>query len=51
MQNEHLASFTPSASDADSKDNELWRIAKRRAAFKISAFTYVTVNCMLMGIW
>jgi len=50
MQNE-TTSYTSSTSDADSKDKELWMIAKRRAAFKISAFTYVAVNCMLIAIW
>ncbi|HEX8279083.1 MAG TPA: 2TM domain-containing protein [Segetibacter sp.] len=33
------------------KENGLWVIAKRRAAFKISAFTYVMVNSLLVAIW
>src|SRR5215210_2559373 len=51
MQNEQSSPYANSTSDMDSRDNELWRIAKRRAAFKISAFSYVTVNCMLIAIW
>ncbi|MCW3108505.1 MAG: hypothetical protein JWQ09_3011 [Segetibacter sp.] len=49
MQNE--SSYTNTQSKEDSRDNELWIVAKRRAAFKISSFTYVTVNCMLIAIW
>jgi hypothetical protein len=33
------------------KDAALWRIAKRRAAFKLSVATYVVVNCLLLAIW
>lgn len=50
MQNE-TASYTNPATDVGDRDNQLWIIAKRRAAFKISAFTYVAVNCMLVAIW
>lgn len=50
MQNESPVSFTDPA-DKNDRDNELWIIAKRRAAFKISAFSYVTVNAMLVAIW
>lgn len=48
MQNE-TASYANA--DGDDKNSELWMIAKRRAAFKISAFTYIAVNCMLIAIW
>lgn len=51
MQNESFSSVTNSTSNASGRDNELWQIAKRRAAFKISAFIYVIVNCMLIAIW
>ncbi|GEO10369.1 2TM domain-containing protein [Segetibacter aerophilus] len=37
--------------DANVRDNELWQIARRRAAFKIGIFSYATVNCMLIAIW
>ncbi len=50
MQNESTP-YTNTSSHADGRDNELWQIAKRRASFKISAFSYVAVNCFLMGIW
>ena len=50
MQNETVSYANPTI-DSDAKDNHLWNIAKRRAGFKISAFTYVAVNCMLIGIW
>lgn len=49
MQNETFLSVN--AVDGHTKDNELWQIAKRRAAFKISAFSYVSVNCLLVAIW
>ncbi len=51
MQNEQPNSYTNPTSNVESKDNELWQIAKRRTAFKISAFSYVTVNLMLIAIW
>lgn len=43
--------LTKTIADGDVRDNELWQIAKRRAAFKISACSYVTVNCMLIVTW
>ena len=51
MQNEQSFPYTPAGANEGSKDNELWVIAKRRASFKISAFSYVTVNFMLVAIW
>lgn len=33
------------------KDEALWMIAKKRAAFKKSLFTYVIVNLFLWAIW
>lgn len=33
------------------KDPELWQIAKTRAAFKITALSYLAVNCLLIFIW
>lgn len=51
MQNESSISHTNTLSKEDSRDNELWQIAKRRAAFKISLFTYVVVNSLLVAIW
>jgi hypothetical protein len=50
MQNE-MISHTNSAVDSDERDRQLWSVAKRRAGFKISAFTYVIVNSMLIAIW
>jgi hypothetical protein len=32
-------------------DEKLWRIAKKRAAFKKSLFGYLVVNAFLWGIW
>ena len=43
--------YTNLAGGIDEKDNQLWIVAKRRAAFKIGAFTYVAVNAMLVAIW
>lgn len=33
------------------KDPDLWRIAKKRAAFKKHLFSYIVVNGMLWCIW
>jgi hypothetical protein len=33
------------------KDERLWLIAKRRANFKKSLFSYIIVNIFLWGIW
>jgi hypothetical protein len=33
------------------KDEKLWSIAKKRAAFKKSAFTYLVVNIVLWIVW
>lgn len=33
------------------RDEALWQLARKRAAFKISATTYILVNCLLIGIW
>jgi hypothetical protein len=33
------------------KDEQLWAVAKKRAAFKKSAFTYVVVNIFLWIVW
>jgi len=50
MQSEKI--IVPEApATGDIKDSELWQIAKIRAGFKISAFSYVAVNCMLIAIW
>jgi hypothetical protein len=32
-------------------DEKLWRIAKKRAAFKKNLFSYIVVNTFLWGIW
>lgn len=33
------------------RDEKLWRIAKRRAGFKITLLVYVLVNSLLWIIW
>ncbi|GAB4092900.1 2TM domain-containing protein [Flaviaesturariibacter terrae] len=33
------------------KDPQLWRIARRRAAFRRSLYTYLAVNAFLWLIW
>lgn len=35
----------------EQKDQQLWRIAKKRAAFKKHLSTYLIVNAFLWGIW
>ena len=32
-------------------DEQLWKIAKERVAFKWSFASYIIVNCFLVGIW
>jgi hypothetical protein len=32
-------------------DEQLWKIARKRAAFKKSLFTYFVVNTLLIAIW
>jgi len=50
MQNETI-SYTNSGTGSEGRDNELWSIARRRAAFKISAASYVIINSMLIAVW
>lgn len=35
----------------DQRDEALWRIARKRAAFKRSFSVYVFVNAFLIGVW
>ena len=35
----------------DQKDERLWRMAKKRAAFKKSFTSYIVVNAFLWAIW
>lgn len=44
-------SISTNSLSAAERYNQLWFIAKRRAAFKVSACIYVTVNCMLVATW
>lgn len=32
-------------------DEKLWRLARKRAAFKKSLFSYLVINAFLWGIW
>lgn len=50
MQNDSFTYLNPQT-NVDARDHELWQTAKRRAAFKVSAASYVAVNCLLIGIW
>ncbi len=34
-----------------SNDDRLWRIARKRASFKKSLFSYLVINAFLWGIW
>jgi hypothetical protein len=33
------------------KDDDLWRIAKKRASFKLSFAVYILINLLLVCIW
>jgi hypothetical protein len=35
----------------EQRDEKLWRIAKRRAGFKITLLVYVLVNSLLWIVW
>ena len=35
----------------ENKDEKLWRVAAKRAAFRKSLFGYLVVNAFLWGIW
>ncbi|MBK5286107.1 MAG: 2TM domain-containing protein [Bacteroidia bacterium] len=35
----------------EQKDENLWRIAKKRASFKRHLFSYVVINLFLYAIW
>lgn len=35
----------------EQKDEELWKLAKKRASFKGSIAAYFIVNCFLIGVW
>ena len=35
----------------EEKDENLWRIAKKRASFKKHLFTYAVINIFLWSIW
>lgn len=35
----------------NSKDQRLWRLAEKRAAFKRNLVAYVVVNIFLIGVW
>ena len=37
--------------DNDQKDEQLWRIAKKRAGLKHAFIAYVFVNAFLVGLW
>lgn len=37
--------------NTETKDEKLWRMAKKRAAFKRHLFSYVLVNSFLWVIW
>ena len=45
----HLKIMEPS--NQPQKDFELWRIAKRRAAFKRHLYTYIVINIFLWILW
>ena len=49
MQYEQVTSVENPSSKV--RDEALWQLAKRRAGFKISAVTYILVNCLLIVIW
>jgi hypothetical protein len=50
--NNQSTTFTNAASQVSSNTHdELWIVAKRRANFKRSLFTYIVMNCFFVAIW
>jgi hypothetical protein len=37
--------------NSETNDDQLWRIAKRRARFKQTCLAYIFVNAFLVAIW
>lgn len=37
--------------DTSSRDEQLWRLARKRANFKISLMFYVAINLFMWAIW
>jgi hypothetical protein len=37
--------------NTEQKDDQLWKMAKKRAAFKVSLASYFFVNSLLVAIW
>jgi hypothetical protein len=37
--------------DEKERDEQLWRLARKRANFRRSFFVYVVINAFLWGIW
>ncbi len=37
--------------DEKERDEQLWRIARKRANFRRSFFVYVVINAFLWGVW
>jgi hypothetical protein len=37
--------------NTEQKDETLWRVAKKRAAFKWSLLSYIGINAFLVGVW
>jgi hypothetical protein len=33
------------------QDDALWKVAKKRASFKLGAVAYIVINGMLIGLW
>jgi 2TM domain len=42
---------TQNTFNPNSNDEKLWQIARKRAAFKKSLFSYFIVNSLLVAIW
>jgi hypothetical protein len=38
-------------SNPSQKDDKLWKIAKKRAAFKKHLLSYIIINAFLWGLW
>ncbi len=37
--------------DGKERDEQLWRIARKRANFRRSFFVYIVINAFLWGVW
>lgn len=51
MNTDTVQCTTKATQPTNDRDELLWQLAKKRAAFKVSLSTYLAVNTLLIAIW